>query len=150
MKITKYNSMVNGIFHIVFCWTCSRAAGAAAGGGAGMLVAVLVVQVLQRWWRRCSCGGGWWSCRGWASFLRDPWCFLSEWCQMVHFYFWKHQLPGHQPGQHSFFLLWQKMCMDQRKHNQVCHLSLLSSDITPPHSPTFKASPAFLCLCPIH
>lgn len=95
------------------------------------------------WWWWCSCGGHWRCCRGWAKFLRHPRCFLSGWCQVVHFYFRKHQLPGHRPGQHSFFLLWQKMCTDQRKQHQVCHLSLLASDITPPHSPTFKASPAF-------
>lgn len=23
----------------------------------------------------------------WGKFSRDPWCFPSEWCQVVHFYF---------------------------------------------------------------
>lgn len=139
MEMNKYNSMVNGIFHTVFFWTCSRAAGAAAagGGGTGMMVAAAAGAGAAV----AATGGATGAGPSFSGILGASSLNGVKWSTFI---FGNTSSPGRQPGQQvSFSLLWQKMCTDQRKQHQLCHLSLLAFDIAPPHSPTFKASPAF-------
>lgn len=103
MEINEYNSMVNSIFHAVFFWTCSRAAGAAGdGGGAGMMVAAAGAAV-------AAAGGA--AAGAWGKFSRDPRCFPSEWCQVVHFYFSETPAPWSPTRSTLFFFCYGRKCV---------------------------------------